>query len=35
MLIGQGVKAQEIWQKNSIDDQAIKDIYEILNREFS
>ncbi|WP_346912431.1 shikimate dehydrogenase [Clostridium sp.] len=35
MLIGQGVKAQEIWQKNSIDDQVIKDIYEILNREFS
>ncbi len=35
MLIGQGVKSQEIWQKNSIDDQTIKDIYEILNREFS
>lgn len=35
MLIGQGIKSQEIWQKNSIDSQTIKDIYEILNREFS
>ena len=35
MLIGQGVKSQEIWQKNSIDDKVIKDIYEILSREFS
>ncbi|MEG0308575.1 MAG: shikimate dehydrogenase [Clostridium sp.] len=35
MLIGQGVKAQEIWQNRSIDESVIKDIYEILNREFS
>ena len=35
MLIGQGVKQQEIWQKRTIDEQVIKDIYEILNREFS
>lgn len=35
MLIGQGVKAQEIWQNRKIEEQVIKDIYEILNREFS
>ena len=35
MLIGQGVRQQEIWQKRRIDEQVIKDIYEILNREFS
>ena len=35
MLIGQGVMQQEIWQKRKIDGQVIKDIYEILNREFS
>ncbi|MEG1255738.1 shikimate dehydrogenase [Clostridium sp.] len=35
MLIGQGVKAQEIWQKRAIDERVIKDVYEILNREFS
>ncbi|MEG2935345.1 MAG: hypothetical protein RR844_02505 [Clostridium sp.] len=35
MLIGQGVRQQEIWQKRKIDEQVIKDIYEILNREFS
>lgn len=35
MLISQGVKSHEIWQKRSIDDHVIKDIYEILNREFS
>lgn len=35
MLIGQGVKSQEIWQQKPIDEQIIKDIYEILDREFS
>lgn len=35
MLIGQGVKSQEIWQKTAIDDKVIKDIYEIFSREFS
>lgn len=35
MLIGQGVKAEELWQNRAIDDIVIKDIYEVLNREFS
>lgn len=35
MLIGQGVRAQELWHDISIDESVIKDIYEILNREFS
>lgn len=35
MLIGQGVRAEELWQKRTIDETVIKDIYEVLNREFS
>lgn len=35
MLIGQGVRAQELWHDIAIDESVIKDIYEILNREFS
>lgn len=35
MLIGQGVRAEELWQDVIIDESIIKDIYEVLNREFS
>ena len=35
MLVGQAVKAQEIWQDMNIDNKVISIIYEELNGEFN
>ena len=34
MLVGQAIKAQEIWQDTSINDEVLKEVYSYINKNF-